>query len=86
MKHASEKALDSLEGLLKRIRQTKLLKEKSTGIFYKKSQAFLHFHEDSKGLFADLKVESSWKRFPVNTKQEKDYFLRKVLELTKIHL
>ena len=79
MKHASKKALDSLEGLLKRIRQTKLLKEKSTGIFYKKSQAFLHFHEDSKGLFADLKVESSWKRFPVNTKQEKDYFLSLII-------
>lgn len=86
MKHASTNALGKLEDVLKKLRQTKLLKEKSTGIFYKKSQAFLHFHEDSKGLFADLKVESSWKRFPVNTKQEKDYFLREVYKLTKIHL
>ena len=81
MKHASEKALDSLEGLLKRIRQTKLLKEKKKGIFYKKSQAFLHFHEDPKGLFADLRGKNKWKRFPVNTNREKEFFLKKVLEI-----
>ena len=33
------------------------LKERSRGVFYRQSQAFLHFHEDSKGLFADLRAE-----------------------------
>lgn len=30
------------------------LNEKSRGCFYWKSRGFLHFHEDPKGLFADL--------------------------------
>ena len=31
------------------------LKEKSRGVFYRKGRAFLHFHEDPKGLFADVR-------------------------------
>jgi hypothetical protein len=29
--------------------------EKKRGVFYFKSRSFLHFHEDPKGLFADLR-------------------------------
>lgn len=29
--------------------------EKTRGVFYLKSRAFLHFHEDPAGLFADLR-------------------------------
>jgi len=56
MKHAGPAALDVLEPLLARIRATGLLKEKSRGVFYLKSKAFLHFHEDPKGLFADIRT------------------------------
>ena len=55
MRHAGPSALDALEPLLARIRATGTLKEKSRGIFYLKSKAFLHFHEDPKGLFADIR-------------------------------
>lgn len=55
MKHAGPAALDALEPLLERIRATGVLKEKGRGIFYLKSRAFLHFHEDPKGLFADIR-------------------------------
>ena len=55
MKHATSAALDQLEPLLAQIRALDGLKEKSRGIFYRKSQAFLHFHEDPKGLFADVR-------------------------------
>lgn len=54
MKHAGEAALDQLESLLAQIRKIEGLKEKKRGIFYLKSKAFLHFHEDPAGLFADL--------------------------------
>lgn len=54
MKHAGAAALDQLEPLLVRIRGYGLLKEKSRGCFYLKSRSFLHFHEDPKGLFADI--------------------------------
>jgi len=54
MKHATQAALDQLEPLLAQLR-TLGLTEKSRGVFYRKSRAFLHFHEDPKGLFADIR-------------------------------
>lgn len=55
MKHAGAEALDQLEPLLAELRGLPNLREKSRGIFYRKGQAFLHFHEDPKGLFADVR-------------------------------
>ena len=54
MRHAREKDLDRIEGLLAQVRALPGLKEKKRGIFYLKSRGFLHFHEDPKGMFADL--------------------------------
>ncbi len=56
MRHAGTGALDQLEPLLAEIRATGALKEKSRGVFYLKSKAFLHFHEDPAGLFADVRA------------------------------
>ena len=41
--------------LLSRLRALGGLKEKKRGCFYFKSKGFLHFHEDPKGMFADLR-------------------------------
>jgi hypothetical protein len=57
MKHATPAALDQLEPLLAELR-TLGLTEKSRGVFYRRSRAFLHFHEDPKGLFADIRDPS----------------------------
>jgi hypothetical protein len=63
MKHAGPEALDQLEPLIARIRVLPGLVEKSRGAFYRKSRAFLHFHQDPHfhegfgGLFADIRVE-----------------------------
>lgn len=57
MKHAGPQALDRLEPLIARIRELPGLAEKARGVFYRKSRAFLHFHEDPKGLFADIRLE-----------------------------
>lgn len=56
MKHAGKDALDRLEPLLRQIREITGFKEKTRGVFYAKSRAALHFHEDSAGLFADLRL------------------------------
>ena len=56
MKHAGPAALDALEPLLARVRALPGLKEKARGTFYVKSRAFLHFHEDPAGLFADVRL------------------------------
>jgi hypothetical protein len=55
MKHATPAALDALEPLLAELRTLPGLAEKSRGVFYRKGRAFLHFHEDPKGLFADVR-------------------------------
>ncbi|HEY2480795.1 MAG TPA: hypothetical protein VGI30_01195 [Caulobacteraceae bacterium] len=56
MKHAGVQALARLEPLLARLRAFDALKERSRGVFYVRSRAFLHFHEDPAGLFADVRA------------------------------
>jgi hypothetical protein len=72
MKHASDSALDQLDDLLEAIRRIPGLVEKKRGIFYRTSKAFLHFHEDPAGLFADLRPGAEWLRLPVNTPEERE--------------
>ena len=55
MKHAGADTLDRLDTLLAQVRVLPGLKEKTRGAFYWKGRAFLHFHEDPQGLFADLR-------------------------------
>lgn len=55
MKHASTSTLDALEALLADLRALPGLVERSRGVFYRRGRAFLHFHEDPKGLFADIR-------------------------------
>ena len=78
MKHAGDNALDSLEPVLAEVRRHSMLKEKKRGIFYRRSAAFLHFHEDPSGLFADLRIASGWTRLPVNTASEQQILLQRV--------
>jgi hypothetical protein len=54
MRHARDADLDRLEDLLAQLRTLPGLMEKKRGVFYRKSRAFLHFHEDPRGLFADI--------------------------------
>ena len=69
MRHARAEALDALEPLLAQLRALPGLTEKSRGTFYRKSRAFLHFHEDPKGLFADIRAGdgADFDRFDVTT-------------------
>jgi hypothetical protein len=71
MKHAGAAAFDALSDLLERLRSRTALVERRPGIFYLSGKAFLHFHEDPAGLFADLRLGSDWRRFPVNSARER---------------
>lgn len=76
MKHASANALSALQALLATIRLHSGLVEKRPGIFYRNGAAFLHFHEDPAGLFADIKLDGArFSRFPVNTPAEQQALL-----------
>ena len=78
MKHATSDTLDQLEELLNELGELAYLTEKKRGIFYIKSRAFLHFHEDPGGLFADVRFNAEFERFPVNTKTERRLLLDKI--------
>ncbi|SDG78515.1 hypothetical protein [Paraburkholderia phenazinium] len=75
MKHAGPAALDTLALLIGAIRERGALKEPRPGVFYRKGKAFLHFHEDPAGLFADLRVDAEWERFRVSEQDERATFL-----------
>lgn len=67
MRHASQQALDELAPLLAELRLMPALAEKRPGVFYLKSKAVLHFHEDAEGLFADLRLPGDdWQRLAVS--------------------
>ena len=54
MRHARDEDLDRLEDVLVKVRTLPGLTEKKRGVFYRKGRSFLHFHEDPKGMFADI--------------------------------
>ena len=74
MKHAGPVALGDLRELIVAIR-SRGLKERSPGVFCRGGKAWLHFHEDKTGLFADIRVSSEWKRSRVASPDEKAAFL-----------
>lgn len=79
MRHAGTASLDRLEPLLSRLRTVPGLVERSRGVFYRRSKAYVHFHEDPSGLYADLRVGDDFERFPVDTAEEHDQLVARVL-------
>jgi hypothetical protein len=78
MKHARASALDALEPVLAELRKLDGLKEKKRGTFYRGSSAFLHFHEDPAGFFADVKLGGNdFVRLRVNSPSEAADLIRK---------
>lgn len=76
MRHARDEALNQLEPLLQKLRGLDGLRERKRGAFYRGSTAFLHFHEDPSGLFADLKVSGEWQRMQVDSGTQRAALLR----------
>jgi hypothetical protein len=76
MKHAGAAVLDAIEPMLVKLRQLEGVTERKPGIFYRKSTAFIHFHEDPAGTFADVRKGREWLRLPVNTSAERQRLVR----------
>ncbi len=75
MKHAGPQALESLAALLAPVRALAHVKEKSPGVFYIKGRAWLHFHEDQLGLFADIRPGAEWIRICLSSAEGQAQFL-----------
>jgi hypothetical protein len=80
MARASPHALDRIEVLLAAIRGLAGLTEKSRGVFYRNSAAYLHFHEEDGAVLADLKTRpgGAFVRFALSTDTERCAFLKAV--------
>lgn len=78
MRHATSVALDALESTLAQLRRIDGLAERKRGIFYRGSRAFLHFHEDPAGFFADVKLGPAFVRLDVTTAAQRRDLVRTV--------
>lgn len=78
VRHVTPAGLDQLEPLLGRLRRLDGLVEKQRGVFYRRSRAFLHFHEDPTGLHADVRLIDGFERRRVETPAEQDTLVEEV--------
>jgi hypothetical protein len=81
MKHATAEDLLPISGLLDKIRREKRIKELTSGIFYWRGKAFLHFHVDPRGIFADLRGPDDWERLAVNDRPGQALLLARMSQL-----
>ena len=82
MRHARPEDLGPLEPLLGGLRDLPRLREEKPGTFYRGSRAFLHFHVDPAGLFADVRAAGAWERLPVDTPAQQQALLDLVTAAT----
>jgi hypothetical protein len=78
VRHAGDEALDELDPVLRELREIDGLIEKKRGVFYRSSKAFVHFHEDPSGLYADVRLGVDFERLRVQTVKERSAFLARV--------
>ena len=80
VKHASKTTLSAVETFLNELRAVPGLVERTPGSFYLKSRAYLHFHDDPEGIFADVKLDHvSFERFPVTTRTAQRHLLQRIV-------
>ena len=80
MRHITPERLPQVESLLAGVRECEGLTERKPGTFYRRSSAFLHFHEHGDDeVYADCKLDGqTFERFNVSTKRAQDALLRKI--------
>ena len=78
MRHVTPAGLDELDGLLDALRTVPGLVERKRGVFYRRSRAFLHFHEDPTGLHADVRFAEEFERCRVQSPAEQQALVDRV--------
>jgi hypothetical protein len=71
---------DCIEPLLAVLREYSALKEIRPTAFHLKGKDFIHFHEEPKGIFADVRLSKGRVRMPVSTQQEQAELLERIEE------
>ena len=79
VRHATPAGLERISDLLAKLRGVDGLVERTPGVFYRRSRAFLHFHEDPTGMFADVRLAGDdFVRLRVTSRAEQASLLRQV--------
>lgn len=78
MRHAGAGTLARIAPLLEELRARSALRERRPGVFELKSRAFLHFHDDPSGIFADVRLADDFVRLPVTTRAEQSELLDRI--------
>jgi hypothetical protein len=79
MRHATPEDLERIATLLDDLRSVDGLTERTPGVFYRRSRAFLHFHADTAGVFADVRLRGDdFERIPVTSRAAQTALLRQV--------
>lgn len=78
MKHAGPDTLDRIAPLLEELRARAVLRERRPGCFELRSRAFLHFHDDPSGIFADVRLVEDFVRMPVTSRSQQADLLDRI--------
>jgi hypothetical protein len=78
MKHAGPSTLARILPLLEELRARPALREHRPGVFYLRSRAFLHFHDDPTGVFADVRLADEIVRLPVTSSSQQWDLLERI--------
>lgn len=85
MRHITPARLGTIQDLLERLRAIDALVEHSPGVFYVRSCAFLHFHEDGGDVYADVRLAGDgFDRRRVMTKREQQSLVAAVRRVTRV--
>ena len=78
MKHAGPGTLARISPLLEELRARAVLRERRPGVFELNSRAFLHFHDDPGGIFADVRLAEDFVRLAVTSISQQSELLERI--------
>ena len=78
MRHAGPDTLERIPRLLAELRTRTALRERRPGLFELESRAFLHFHDDPSGVYADVRLVDEFVRMRVTTRSEQSDLLERI--------
>ncbi len=85
MRHITPARLGTIEELLGRLRAVDGLVERSPGVFYVRSRAFLHFHEDGDEVYADVRLAGDgFDRRRVTTRREQQRLVAAIRRVMRV--
>jgi hypothetical protein len=80
MKRAGARTLEQIEPLLEQLRAHPALRERRPGYFCVGRREFLHFHDDERGVYADVRFSRDFVRLSATSSSEQAELLERIGE------